>query len=108
MKKAVLLLLVILCITGCNRYDAMQIEYNKYIKKLEDVTDSSEYIPCNIEITYDRVTDDEVMYQVIIDNPKEAMRNVDIVVLHDMETSDGYPSIGVFDQGSINLDKGII
>ena len=108
MKKIVLVLVVVFCITGCNRYDGMQLKYNEYVRELRNVTSSSEYIPCDIEITYDRVTDDEVSYQVIIDNPKEVMRNIDVVVSHNMETKDGYPSIGVFDEESINLDKGII
>lgn len=108
MKKIVLALVVVFCITGCNRYDGMQLKYNEYVRELRNVTSSSEYIPCDIEITYDRVTDDEVSYQVIIDNPKEVMRNIDVVVSHNMETKDGYPSIGVFDEESINLDKGII
>ena len=108
MKKRVLVLLIILCVTGCNRYDGMQLKYNKYVHELKNVTSSSDYIPCDIEITYDRITDDEVSYHVIIDNPREVMRNIDVVVSHNMETEDGYPSIGVFDKESINLDKGII
>ena len=108
MKKIVVLLLVALSITGCGRYNGMQIEYNNYVRKLQNITESSDYIPCNIEISYDRVTEEEVSYQIIIDNPKEPMRNINIVVLHNMETDDGYPSIGVFDEESINLDKGIV
>lgn len=108
MKKVLLVLFIILCATGCNKYNVMQNKYNTYIKELKNVTESSTYIPCDIEIVYDKVTDEEVSYQVIIDNPKEVMRNVDVVVSHDMETNDGYPSIGVFDSESINLDKGII
>ena len=108
MKKLVVLAILLLCVCGCNRYDSMQIQYNKYMNKLDNITESSNDLPCDIEITYDKVSDDKVSYKIIIDNPNEIMRNINIVVSHNMETIDGYPSIGVFDEESINLEKGIV
>lgn len=102
MKKLLVVLLLILCV-GCNKVDMMQTNYNSYMKNLLSVNENSSYIPCDIEITYDKITENEVSYQVTIDNPKENMRNINILVSHDMETEDGYPSIGVFDLEAINL-----
>lgn len=102
MKKLLVLILLILCV-GCSREEVMKTTYNTYMKNLLSVNENSSYIPCDIEITYDKITDDEVSYQITIDNPKENMRNINIVVSHDKETDDGYPSIGVFDLDPINL-----
>ena len=102
MKKLLVLILLILCV-GCSREEVMQTSYNTYMKNLLSVNENSSYIPCDIEITYDKITEDEVSYQVTIDNPKENMRNINMVVSHDKETDDGYPSIGVFDLEPINL-----
>lgn len=102
MKKLLVCILLILCV-GCSQEDVMQTSYNSYMKNLLSVNENSGYIPCDIEITYDKITEDEVSYQVVIDNPKENMRNINVVVSHDQETDDGYPSIGVFDLEPINL-----
>ena len=103
MKKVLLVLIFLMWTTGCDKTDVMQKTYNKQMNKLFSVNENSEYIPCDIEITYAKITEEEVSYQIVFDNPKENMRNINIVVSHDMKTDDGYPSIGVFDEESINL-----
>lgn len=107
MKKILLFLILLVCITGCTKQQSMQLNYDKYMKNLLSVNENSDYIPCEINITYDRITDDEVSYQIVFDELKENMRNINIVVSHDQETSDGYPSIGIFDEEPINLNKTI-
>lgn len=102
--KKILVLILIMLVTGCSQSNVMQKTYNKQMKQLSSVNENSDYIPCTIEITYDKITDDEVSYQIVFDNPTEDMRNINIVVSHDRETSDGYPSIGVFDEEPINLN----
>lgn len=103
MKKIVLVLVMLVLLTGCSSKDSMNMEYNAYMNNLLASNESSEYIPCDLEITYDRISDTQVSYQIILDNPKEDMRNLNVVVSHNMKTHDGYPSIGVFDVEPINL-----
>ena len=103
MKKIILILSLLIIVTGCSENDVMQTNYNKQMTQLFSVNENSDYVPCNIEITYDKITDDEVSYQIVFDNPRENMRNINIVVSHDQNTTDGYPSIGVFDLEPINL-----
>lgn len=103
MKKLILVFTLIILVTGCNKTNVMQQSYNKQMTQLYSVNENSNYIPCNIEITYDKITENEVSYQIVFDHPKENMRNINIVVSHDKETSDGFPSIGVFDYEPINL-----
>ncbi|MBE6138182.1 MAG: hypothetical protein E7173_00365 [Firmicutes bacterium] len=103
MKKILVGLFTILVLTGCTQASSMQMQYNKQMQQLLSVNEDSGYVPCNIELTYDKITDDEVSYQIVFDNPKENMRNINIVVTHDKTTTDGYPSIGVFDEEPINL-----
>lgn len=103
MKKIVLVLSLLILATGCSKTNVMQKSYNKQMNKLFSINESSGNVPCDIEITYDKITDSEVSYQIVFDNPKENMRNINIVVNHNMQTEDGYPSIGVFDKEPINL-----
>lgn len=103
MKKIVLMLVMLILFTGCGSKNNMNIEYNKYMNNLLSSNENSEYIPCDLEITYDRISDTQISYQITFDNPKEDMRNLNIVVSHNMDTHDGYPSVGVFDMEPINL-----
>lgn len=103
MKKIILIIIFVGLLTGCSSKDAKSVEYKKYMENLLSANENSEYIPCDLEITYERISDTQVSYQIILDNPKEDMRNINIVVSHNMDTHDGYPSIGVFDESPINL-----
>lgn len=105
MKKIILVLTIGLLLTGCSTKDNMTSSYKNYMNNLLSSNENSEYIPCDIEITYDKISDTQMSYQIVFDNPKEDMRNINIVVSHNMETHDGYPSIGVFDTEPINLMK---
>ena len=103
MKRILVSLLMLLLLTGCTQSNSMQLKYDKQMKQLFSVNENSGALPCTIELTYDKITDDEVSYQIVLDNPKENMRNINVVVTHDKVTDDGYPSIGVFDLEPINL-----
>ena len=66
--------------------------------KLKKIDKSSEDIPFDISLEFDRLTDKEVRYQVIIDNVKEDITDVEAVMYHDLKTDDIFPSIGIFDE----------
>ena len=101
--KILLIIIMLLCV-GCNKNN-MNINYDKYLEELNAVNESSQFIPCNIEITYDKITDEEVSYQITFDNAIENMKDIDIVLTHNIKTDDGYPSIGIYDIEPINLLK---
>ena len=77
--------------------------YLNYVKKLKKVTESSEDLPFTVETIYDKL-DNEIRYQVIIDNPKEDITNISALVVHNKQTDDVFPSIGIFDK-KVNLIK---
>ena len=98
MKKILLIILLIL-FTGCsNSEDSMNLKiYKKYIDDLSKITESSKNIPFDIAVQYSKLDDEEVMYQVIIDNPIEDIYSIEAIAIHDKETDDIFPSIGIFD-----------
>ena len=55
-------------------------------------------IPFDITISLDKITETEIVYNAIVDNPKEKITNVVALVINDQETSKMYPSIGIFDE----------
>ena len=96
-----ILLIIIICIflTGCNK-DIESKEkqvYNSYIEKLSSDIKNNDNLPFDIEVYIDRITDYEVMYRIIIDNPKEELKDIETLVIHNKNTDDVFPSSGIFD-----------
>jgi hypothetical protein len=93
MKKILLLLLIIL-LTGCSTYKDRV--YDHYYQELLTTTNYASEYNYDINITYDYLSNDELMYQVIIDNPKESISDLQVIVLHNIETNDIFPSYGFY------------
>ena len=101
MKKILVLLIpILLLLTGCTDQKLIKEKetYIKYIQQLKKVNSSSKKIPFEIEVIYDKLTNNEVRYQVIIDNVQEDIKDVEAIVIHNKETNDIFPSIGIFDE----------
>lgn len=75
--------------------------YIKNVKKLKKVKESTKDIPFNVEIKFEKM-DDEVRYQVIIDNPISEIKNINALAVHNKQTEDIFPSVGIFDK-KVNL-----
>ena len=113
MKDKLVLILVLLSvflIVGCSNtkkdLENKNIEtekdiYIKNVKKLEKVEKSTDNLPFSIEVKYEKM-DDEVRYQVIIDNPKQDITNIKALAIHNKQTDDVFPSVGIFDK-KVNL-----
>ena len=106
MKKIQILLIVFafILLCGCSstkvdkKIDKNKELYLKYVKELQKVKKSSdEEIPFDINVDYDKLTDEEVRFQVILDNPKEEIKDVTAVGIHNLPTNDIFPSTGIFE-----------
>lgn len=113
MKNRILIILFILisiivvvgCSTSTNEVTSVDknIEkqketYIKYVQKLKKVDVSTEELQFDVSITYDKLDNEEVRYQVVIDNAKINMNNVKVLAIHNKHTDDIFPSIGIFDK----------
>lgn len=116
MKKVVLLISVLL-LCACSSDSIELKKYNSYIKELNTSEDSKD-IPFDISLNLNKFNDKEYIYKLIIDNPKEELRDIEALIIHDKYTKDIFPSSGIFDDkynlipNNINKDinnvKGII
>lgn len=95
MKKILVVLLLIFFICGCTSSEKK--EYLNYIEELKTIKSSSKEYPFTIEVKYDKITKKEIRYQVILDEVKKDITDITMIAYHDKETSDIYPSIGIFD-----------
>lgn len=106
--KKVLIILLVFAFTGCNLLTKDEIkeskveqeknEYIKYVKDVKKIEKSSENLPFNIEVKYDKLNDEEVRYQVVIDNPKGKIYDIKAVAVHNKQTDDVFPSTGIFEE----------
>lgn len=119
MKNRLLIILIsiisIVIIAGCSTSTSQTVDtskdiekekemYIKYVQKLKKVDISTEELQFDINITYDKLDDEEIRYQVVIDNPKMDIKNIKALAIHNKQTDDIFPSIGIFDEGA-NLIK---
>lgn len=129
MKKSKLFIVVLILsamfiIIGCSKNDdskkvdnSSNIEkekntYIKFVKELKKVKESSEELPFDINVSYDKLDDEEVRYQVVIDNPKVELKEIKALAIHNKQTDDVFPSVGIFDSivdlSTSSDSKGII
>lgn len=110
-RKILTLILVIILLVGCTKVkeedntEKDKTKYQKYVKKLDKTKETSEEIPFNIEVIYDKISKSEVRYQVIIDNPEKDLKNIEAIAIHNKQTDDIFPSIGIFDKKEELLKK---
>jgi hypothetical protein len=93
MKKIMMLFLIIL-VTGCTSLKDSDYYYY-YDMLIANEVSSTDY-KYDIDIVTDSLNDEEIMYQVIIDNPKEEINDLQVVVMHNITTEDIFPSYGFY------------
>lgn len=100
-KKIFIIFAIFILLTGCTKTDTEEKEktkYQKYVKSLEQVSESTEKLPFDVNVEYDKMSKNEIRYQVIIDNPKEDLNDIEAIAIHNMQTDDIFPNIGIFDK----------
>lgn len=100
MKKFLLIILMIF-LTGCvNNEENIKNEYiamKNNLLSANVVNKDNENLPLDIIVNLDRSSEDIIKYDVILKNPKENMRNIKAMVVHNYHSEEIFPSIGVFD-----------
>ena len=108
MKKVLSIVIMMLLLCGCSKSESEEkILYDDYINILKQQRISNTTLPFDLEVYVDKIIETEVMYRVIIDNPKIPLRNIETLVIHDRYTEDIFPSSGIFDE-KLNLIPGVI
>ncbi|MDD3822039.1 MAG: hypothetical protein ACOXZW_01440 [Bacilli bacterium] len=105
MRKILFVLSICIIISGCcfNSVLPEQKNYYEMLDKLNNTTDKyQEDLPFALKIYIDKINEFELMYRVIIDSPTYELYNLSALVIHNYETEDIYPSIGVLDE-KVNL-----
>lgn len=109
MKKIIILVLIVTMLSGCSKNN-INIKKETYLKYVEELEKANTYtdikdINFDLNISVDKINEEEISYRAIIDNPKENMYNIKALVIHDNFTDEIFPSIGILDE-KLNLIVG--
>ena len=100
MKKICVLLILSLLLSGCENKE--ETKKNEYLAMrsatLNERNYVSEELPVDIVTTIERINDETINYKTAITNPKENMHDVKVMLVHNYQNEDVYPTIGVFDE----------
>lgn len=117
MKNKIITLIILIVlgtiIVGCtfNNEDAKseteteKSKYIKYVQKLKTIDESTEDLPFDVNVEFNKESDEEVRFEVSIDNPKGTVKNIKALAIHDMQTDDVFPNVGIFDN-TVTLVEG--
>lgn len=101
MKKIGYVVLILLLMCGCEKkIDPKQKEYQDTVEQLQEKKEKKfdTEFPFVVDVSLDSFTDDEITYSVVIDQPVVPMKNIKAIAIHDVETDDIFPSIGILDE----------
>jgi len=111
MKKILTITLILLVLVGCNSEEtkAQKEQLSQYETYWNSLLNESQFQSksrnFDIEVEFKK-TGNHFEYYVIIDNPKIAMYDVEVLVIENRESFDGFdkmlPSVGIFDE-PVNL-----
>ena len=105
MKKIIISIIIVLLI-GCSS-DHVSDEYKiyeKYIDELKQNIEPSKITNYSINIELEKITNEETMYVLTLDNAQVDMYDIEVIVIHNQETDDIFPTSGIFEE-KIDLTK---
>lgn len=92
--KKIISLFLLLILVGCYK----PTTYDSYVTTLKQENIASENVPFDVNVYMDEVNESKWIYQVVIDNAKEELKNIKALVIHNVKTQDVFPSVGIVDE----------
>ena len=90
--------IICLFLCGCSSVSSSRKVYNEYVDTLKGVKE--EKMCSLIEVTFkvDEITEDYINYYALINRNGNVMKNIEALLIHDKETINSFPSIGIYDE----------
>ena len=86
--KKVMMFIICLFLCGCSSASSSRKVYNEYVDTLKGVKE--EKMCSGIE--------DYINYYALINRNGNVMKNIEALLIHDKETINSFPSIGIYDE----------
>ena len=103
LKKLLCILIFLALLTGCKKETVDEEEKSDYLAWKSDLVEREDFIDnnelnCDITVSVERIDDESISYTTVVSNPKEDMKDIKMLVVHNYFTEDVFPSVGVFDK----------
>lgn len=105
MKKLLALVIFVFLLSGCTLSNENS-EYKDYLDELKNASLSTLEYDYNINLILEEFSDDENIYQVVIDDFINIPNDLKVLLYHDAKTDDIFPSYGFYDEGDFD-SKGL-
>lgn len=101
MKKILVILIALLCLTGCSKDYKIYKTYKNYYQDLlkKEVSESTS-VNYDIELVVNSLQQGQYRYDIIIDNPKVEMHDIIALAIIDngeFDNENMMPSLGIYD-----------
>lgn len=104
MKKICIFALFILAfLGGCEKKDSSLVAYEDCVNRLKEQKDFNSSEGFSAKVSIQKITDDEIQYQFILDEVEFEMYDIQALIIHNKKTEDIFPSLGFFDNPAILL-----
>ncbi len=105
MKKILIIITCLCLLTSCKTNDnSSELIYNSYIKKLQSINEEKVNKDLTVNFIVEEFDEDFLNYTVLIDKNELVMNEVEALLVHDKQSINNFPSIGIFDD-KINLNN---
>lgn len=105
MKKLLIIITCLCLLTSCKTNDNnSELIYNSYINKLQNINEEKVNKDLSINFIVEEFDEDFLNYTVLIDKNTLVMNEVEALLVHDKQSINSFPSIGIFDD-KINLNE---
>ncbi len=96
--KKIILLTILFLVVACNKTNSLEKEYYSFVKETELCETTTEDIPFNVDITLEKLTEDYWIYRLYLDEPTIEMNNIKAIITHNYETTDIFPTSGLYEK----------
>ena len=101
MKRIFLIMTLVIIITGCNNKE--EKDKNEYLDMKSKLLEHTKFLSeddltLDIVINVDRETVEKINYEVVLSKPKENMKDIKAIVVHNYYTENKFITIGIFDK----------
>ena len=101
MKRIFLIMTLMLVLTGCNNKE--EKDKNEYLDMKSKLLEHTKFLSeddltLDIVINVDRETEEKINYEVVLSKPKENMKDIKAIVVHNYYTENKFITIGIFDK----------
>lgn len=98
MKKIFILFLTVFFVVACSKDTKENEQYNNYLNELEGSYYGTPNYDYDINVSYEKFNSLENIYQITIDNFKEEHKDLKVILYHNAQTNDIFPSYGFYEK----------